>query len=228
MALMQQQRSHILFVLCNAKAGRESAFLDWYRGSYRDEIEGTPGLLNADHYEQHEVDITQGRYGQRIPFHYLGIYELSIDGAEQATDAIDFISTLHGDQSAAEAPATWLYYPASEKVGGSLSRGSSMLVVAFANAIPGQEVDFQEWYATRHIRHALNISVLVSGQCFQRTLFQRPGAMKCGFQTVAIYEQVGTAEEFIQSHGLLPRGTMPFPSLDLSGSRFSEWLYRPV
>jgi hypothetical protein len=229
MALLRQQRSHVLFVLSNAKPGSESAFLDWYRGRYRDDLIDAPGLLKAQHYEQHEVDITLGRYGQRVPFRYLGIYELSVDGAEAASSLIDRITGLHQEQVSAEAPATWLYYPASEKVGRSPPPiGPSMLVIAFANGIPGQESEFREWYATRHIRHALNISVLVSGQCFQRTHFQQPGAMECLFDAIAAYEQVGTAEAFIESHASLPRGTMPFPMLDLSGSRFSEWLYRPV
>lgn len=103
-----------------------------------------------------------------------------------------------------------------------------MLTLAFANGTPGQETEFREWYATRHIRHALNIPALVSGQCFERTQFQMPGAMNACFATIAVYEQEGSPESIIASFLSLPEGTLRFPMLDRSPGRFAEWSYRSL
>jgi hypothetical protein len=96
----------------------------------------------------------------------------------------------------------------------------------FANAVPGQEAEFSEWYATRHIRHALNLPALVSGQCLQRALFQSPGALAADYATIAVYEQEGSAEQLMKSFSSVPPGTLDFPAMDLT--RFAEWVYRPL
>ena len=144
LTLLQFQRSHVLFVLSNAQASRETVFLEWYRGTYRETVSGIPGVLSVQHYEQHPVDITGGHY-PRLPFQYLGICELSFDGAPAAEGLIERITLLHQEQPTAQAPATWLYYPASEKVGRPAKASPSMLTLAFANGIVGQEAEFREW-----------------------------------------------------------------------------------
>jgi hypothetical protein len=226
LALLKKQRSHVLFVLANSKAGQEPAFRDWYQRDYKQSVSDIAGVLAAQHYEQHEVDVTLGQF-ERLPFRYLGLYELSVDGAQAAGDLVEKIALLHREHSG-EAPATWLYYPVSERVGRSPAATPSMLTLAFANGVRGQEAEFREWYATRHIRHAMNIPALVSGQCFQRTLFQRPGALEAKFDTTAVYEQEGPPEAIIKSFASLPKSTFHFPMLDVDRSRFAEWVYRPV
>jgi hypothetical protein len=225
LALSRKQRSHVLFVLSNAKAGHEAAFSQWYRGLYWQAASNIAGVLGAQHFERHEVDITQGQYAS-LPFHYVGLYELSVDGAQAAQGLIERIALLHREQAAAQVPATWLYYPVSEKVGRAPTALPSMLTLAFANAVAGQEAECREWYATRHIRHALNIPAVVSGQCFERTQFQRPGAMEASFHTIAVYEQERTAESIVESLTSLPESIFHFPMLD--SSRFAESVYRPV
>jgi hypothetical protein len=222
---LKRQRSHVLFLLNDAAPGQEANFEHWYAGAFRDAVRGISGLLSARHYKQHEIDITKGRL-PRAPSQYLGLYELSIDGAEAAAEPIETIAQLYQAQPAAQAPATWLYYPVSEKVGASQTKAPLMLTVAFANGLVGQEAEFREWYITRHLRHALNISALVSGQCFERAQFQRPGAAEARFAMIAVYEQVGSAEEFLESYSALPPGTLHFPMLDRE--RFAESLFRPL
>lgn len=223
--VLKAQRSHVLFVLSDAHAGQEAAFERWWQGAYREAVLGISGILSAQHYKQHEVDITQGRL-PRAPHQYLGLYELSIDGAEAAAEAIEAITPLYEAEAAAQRPSMWLYYPVSEKVGSAPAQLPAMLTVAFANGLPGQEAGFREWYITRHIRHALNISALVSGQCFERTQFQSPGAAQADFSMIAVYEQVGSAEEFLESYAALPPGTLHFPMMDRV--RFAESLFRPL
>lgn len=222
--LLQTQRSHVLITLSHPVKGSESAFLSWYQGAYHAAVQTIAGVLSVRHYEQHEADITRGRYPP-TRFQYLGIYELSVDGADAADDIIERITMLHREQAAVQAPATWLYYPASEKVGRS-PLTTPFLILAFANGVPGQENEFREWYATRHIRHALVIPAIVSGQCFERTLFQRPGAQEANFATIAMYEQEGTPEDVIESFKTLPKDALYFPMLDRS--RFTECAYRPI
>ena len=223
--LARQQRSHVLLVLSNAKAGADSEFLSWYLGPHRRELSESNNVLRAQQYEQHPIDITQGHH-PRPSFKYLALYDLALDGAHQAQALIERVTALHNQQLAAQTPATWLYYPASEKVGRSPEASPPMLTLAFANALPEHEAEFREWYATRHIRHALNIPALVSGQCFERTDFQSPGAAEPRFQTVAIYEQEGTPEDIIASFQSLPPETFSFPTLDVS--RFAESVYQPI
>lgn len=225
LTLIRTQRSHVLFVLSNATRGREAEFSTWYRGVYRDSSLRSTGALRVQQYERHEVDITHGEYPPP-PFRYLAMYDLSVDGAEAVSDVIAAVERLHKEETTAEAAATWLYYPAGEKVGRSPKECPSMLTLAFANAVAGRDVDFCEWYVTRHIRHALNIPALVSGQCFFRTQFQRPGALEVPYQMIAVYEQEGSPESIIESLSSLPRSTFHFPSMD--PIRFAEWVYRPL
>ena len=223
--LAGKQRSHVLFVLSDAVPGAEREFLHWYQGPLLQSVSRLSGVLSVRHYEQHELDVTQGRFA-RLPFLYLGVYDLSLDGAAAAGPLIDEIVYLHAQEPAAKPPATWLYYPACEKVGRAPRISPAMLTLAFANGIPGREAEFREWYATRHIRHALNIPVFVSGQCFERTLFQRPGTLPAEFSTIAVYEQEGEPQVIIDSFARLPEETLDFPSVDLE--RFAEWVYRPL
>jgi len=222
--LLAEQRSHMLIVLSNSQQGSDREFRNWYLGLYQRTVLKLEGVLRGQQYEAHEVDISGGKY-PGLPYHYFGAYNLSVDGAATASGVIDRIRDLHHRESSAQPPATWLYYPASERVGRLPVSPPSFLTVAFANAVPGQEDEFREWYATRHIRHALQIPALASGQCFARTQFQSPGAMDADFSMIAIYEQVGSPEDMRKSFATLPAGALDFPAMDLT--RFAEWVYRP-
>lgn len=224
--LLREQRSHVLVVLSNPRAGSDPIFRSWYLGPYQQEVLALTPVLSGQQYEPHELDVSRGRY-LGLPFLYLGLYDLSVDGAHAALEVIERIRDLHRrEKSAAAPPATWLYYPVSERVGRAPAARPSLLTLAFANAVPGQEAEFREWYATRHIRHALNIPALVSGQCLERTQFQSPGALAADYSMIAAYEQEGTAEEMMRSFNSLPPGTLDFPAMDLT--RFAEWVYRPL
>jgi hypothetical protein len=223
--LSRRQRSHVLVVLSNPTAGSDQIFRSWYLGLYQQSVLALTAVLGGQQYEPDELDVSRGKY-PGLPFRYLALYDLSVDGAQAALDVIEHIRDLHGREESAAAPATWLYYPVSERVGRAPVLRPSLLTLAFANAVPGQEADFHEWYVTRHIRHALNIPALVSGQCLERTEFQSPGALAADYSMIAVYEQEGTAEEMMSSFNSLPPGTLDFPAMDLT--RFAEWVYRPL
>jgi hypothetical protein len=223
--MLHGQRSHILLVLSSPREGADERFRSWYLGSYREAVLRLADVLSGQQYEPHEVDVSNGRY-PGLPYGYLAVYEMSLDGAQAAAQTIARIAELHRAESSAAAPATWLYYPASERVGRSPIADPCPLTIAFANPVIGREAEFREWYATRHIRHALDIPQLVSGQCFELTRFQDPGAAEPGYSMIAIYEQEGTPEDMLASMAALPPGRLHFPAMDLS--RFAEWVYRPL
>jgi|SRR5581483_46580 len=222
--LLVEQRSHVLIVLSNSQAGSDPEFRNWYLGAYQRTVLKLEGVLGGRQYEAHEVDVSGGKY-PGLPYQYFGVYDVCVDGAVNAGGILDYIRDLHRREPVAQAPATWLYYPVSERVGGRPAAQPSLLTVAFANAVPGQDEEFREWYATRHIRHALQIPALVSGQCFARTQFQRAGALDAAFSMIALYEQEGSPEEMRRSFATIPAGTLDFPAMDLT--RFAEWVYKP-
>ena len=224
MQQLSRQRSHVLIVLSNSQSGSDPEFRKWYLGPYQSSVLKLANVVRGQQYEAHEVDVSGGKY-PGLPYHYLGLYEISVDGAPNADRILDRIKDLHHREASAQSPATWLYYPVSERVGRPPVSPPSLLTIAFTNPVAGQEEEYREWYATRHIRHALQIPALVSGQCFARTQFQKAGAMDAVFSMIAIYEQEGSPEEMRQSFATLPAGALDFPALDLT--RFAEWVYKP-
>lgn len=223
--ILSTQRSHILLVLSSPRPGAEERFRSWYLGPYREAAARLPSVLSGQQYEPHEVDVSNGRY-PGLPYRYLALYELSLDGAQGAALTISRITDLHRAEKNAAAPASWLYFPISERVGRSPGVRPSLLTIAFANPIAGREPEFREWYVTRHIRHALSIPQLVSGQCFERAQFQDPGAAEPCYGVIAVYEQEGKPEDMLRSIAALSPEALHFPAMDLS--RFAEWVYRPL
>ena len=222
----KKHRSHNLYVFSNALPDHESAFLDWFIGKYLQAVSKLNTVLTAHHFEQHELDIAGGG-SKPIGYKYLGVYELLLDGAEEAEVLIDEITALYESEDSASNPATWLYYPVSEKVGQSPKATSPFMVLAFANPVKGSEAEFREWYSTQHLRHALIIPALVSGQRFELTGFQKPGAMTPGYNSIAVYEQQDTPENMITSLTSLELNKLSFsPSVDVN--RFTEWIYRVI
>jgi hypothetical protein len=205
---------------------QESVFLDWFKGEHLQAVSALDKVVSVQHFEQHELDITGGG-SKPIGYHYLGVYELLLDGAEQAEFVIDKVSALYSSEKSAGEPATWLYYPVSEKVGQSPITSSPFMVLAFANAVEGSQAEFREWYSTQHIRHALIIPALVSGQRFELTGYQKPGSTLPSYESIAVYEQEDTPENMVASFASLDLGSLAFsPALDVG--RFTEWVYSAV
>jgi hypothetical protein len=218
------QRSHLLLVLSNPAPGQEPEFAGWFTGAYRDALGRIPAVLGSGLFEHDELDVTNGSH-PRQPFGFLTVCELGIDGAEDAADTIAAIAALHRESGLAADPATWLYFPISEKAGASTPDAAG-LVIAFANAVPGHDDEFREWYSTRHIRHALYLPTLASGQCFERTLFQEPGAVALDHRLIAVYELTGSAQEFLGEIDGIDHALLAFPTMD--PVHFSESAFRRI
>ncbi len=230
LALTKTQRSHLLLVLSNAVSGREREFLTWYQQEHQSAMVHLDNILSVQYYERY--DEAEEHYPPP-KYRYLGLYELSLDGAEEAEAIIQQITESHHRKNIAEAPATWLYYPICEKVGRSATVSNPVLMVAYANGTLGEEMEFREWYCTRHIRHALNHPSNACGQCFELTRFQQPGSAEPIYRQIAIYEQEGTPKEALDFwYTLSPEEAkvfqqkFAFPTVDLT--RCGEAYYQPV
>jgi hypothetical protein len=221
---LKRQRSHLLLVLAQPKEGSADDFAAWHAAACRETMLKRPEVLTASYFVEDDVDITGGKF-PALTYRHLAIYELSVDGAEQAEAAIAVVEALHRDSGVAEQPATWLYFPVGEKVGLSVPE-APFLTIAYSNGTPGDEDVFREWYTTRHIRHALNIPAFTSGQCFERTQWQRAGALEARFHIIALYEQTGSSQELITAFKTLSPETISFPTMD--HTRFSEAAYRRI
>lgn len=227
LSLLTKQRSHLLLLLGNAAPDCEQPYQKWCQRDLRHFLQQQPQVLSIELMQQHKIDVCLGEY-PRLPYRYLSIIELSLDGAEQAGPLIAALQDLQQQEDSAGNMASWLYYPVSEKVGRDAVAGRNKKTLAFANAKPGTENEFREWYATRHIRHAMQVPALVSGQCFQRTGYQQPGDSPADFSIIAVYEQEGTPEEMIACFESLPEEALDFPDLDLNPGRFAEWVYQQL
>ena len=227
-----KQPSHTLFVLSNAVADRKENFVKWYTQSYHQSIVQLDNVLSAQHYTRHEIDITHGSF-PGPSYQYLGVYELCLDGAGQAQEIINTITQSHQQESSAELPATWLYFPISEKVGRSPEIADPMIALAFANGLPGREAEFREWYCTQHMRHALHIPVFASGQCLERTGFQDPGVVSPDYSLICFYQWDGTPQDYFnfleslsEDEGQELTDLIAFPAMD--SERFGEAVYKPI
>ena len=226
LTLLPKQRSHNLYLFCNAMPAQNEAFLEWFMTKQHKFAAGLDKVLSTHHYEIEDFCMVP-ELSKPCDYRYLAVYELSLDGAEEAADLIDQITALHKGQSSADKPAIWLYYPVSEKVGRCPVGEDQLMTLAFGNAVPGTEEEFREWYTTEHIRHALNVPTLVSGQRFELSRFQKSGGTEPSYESVAIYEQEGTVEALRAGLPSIDPETIP-PSASLDLSRFSEWTYKPL
>lgn len=227
--LAEKKRSHTLLLFCNAASGQTESFSNWFSTEIPKALSALDKVLSVQVYGEYPFRF-KDRY-KPIGFDYLAIVQLGLDGAEEADRLIEQIDGLYQNESSAGDLASWLYYPVSEKVGcndTNASPSSPIITIAFANAVKGREAEFREWYSTQHIRHALIIPALISGQRFELTEFQSSGAMASDYQTIAIYEQNDTPENMVASfpHVDPVKGAKVVwsPSGDLE--RFTEWAYQ--
>ncbi len=230
-ALAKQQRSHTLLVFCKAEDGKAEAFSNWFKMDCLRSVAGLSKVLSVRHYQEYPFNLS-GNYTP-IGFDYLGIYQLHLDGAEDASELINQINTLYRNEPSAGDIATWLYYPVSEKVGcnkTTISPSSPVITIAFANAVKGCEAEFREWYTTEHLRHALIIPALISSQRFELTAIQTPGAMAADYQTIAIYEQDDSPENMVKGMGSIDPAKIPKVWWNPAGDveRFTEWAYQAL
>ncbi|MFT3852985.1 MAG: hypothetical protein QM733_09630 [Ilumatobacteraceae bacterium] len=217
-----QQRSHVLCVLATASQGNEAQFERMYLDpAFRAELGQHEAVVDVRVFKRSPVDLSGGM-GQSLDFTHLTLLDLRVDGAEDAVPAIDHVAAVHGQSGVAKDPATWLFRPVTEKVGDTGAAPKPLAVFAFTNGVPGKRDEYLEFYATRHIRHALYISTFAGSQLTQKTSFQKPGRLPIDdFECLTCYDLVGTAEELPAGVAAV-RDRLAFPLLD--HVRFAEYI----
>lgn len=219
------QPSFLLLVLGNAAAGKDADFVAWFKDSFTDRLQRLPAVWRARVYARDSVDVTWGRF-PLVPMKYLSLVDLLGDGPEAAHSVIDFVQDIYAKEKSAADVATWLYYPVSERYG--IARGNipTAVMIHYTNPVAGKETEYAEWFNTRLLRHAAMFDPLVSGQRFERSLYQKPGALEPTYQTVALYDQAGSSERLIEAFKIPPPDLPDMVSLDTG--RFTESAYLPL
>ena len=219
------QPSFLLLVLGNAKEGHQGDFTAWFKGAFRDQMQREKRVIRARTFTRDGVDITWGRF-PLVPMQYLALIDIGGQGPEEAHAVIASAQDHFAKQSSAAEVATWLYYPVSPKYG--IDRGAipTTVMIHYTNAVPGMEIEYNEWFNTRLLRHAAVFDPLVSGQRFERSLYQNFGALEPTYQTVALYDQAGSSERLMEAFKNPPPDLLDMVSLD--NERFSEAAYLPL
>ena len=230
-AMVKQQRSHTLLVFCKAVDGQAESFLNRFKQELLQGVLNIDKVIAGRHYQEHPLNLS-GDY-KPIGYDCLGLYQLSLSCEKEASEVIHAINALYDSEPSAEAIATWLYYPVSEKVGCNpaiTSPSTEYITIAFANAVKGREAEFRQWYTTEHLRHALLVPALTSSQRFELASHQTPGAMASSYETIAIYEQDDTPENMLKGMATIDPAKVPEVWWSLSGDleRFTEWAYQAL
>jgi hypothetical protein len=219
------QPSYLLMVLGNAAAGKEGDFVAWFKSCFGNSLQDLPAVLRARTYQKDAIDVTWGRFRQ-IPMKYLALVLVLGDGPEDADGVRSFAQEAFAKEGSAGEVAIWLYYPVSERYG--IDRGNipTTVMIHYTNPVSGMEDEYSEWFNTRLLRHAAVFDPLVSGQRFERSLYQKPGALEPKYRTVALYDQAGSSERLIESFKNPPPDLMDMVSLD--NESFTEAAYLPL
>ena len=227
LGLLKEQRSHLLFVLCNPYVGHHESFLSWFRNNTVSQAKAMAHVISYQPFEKDPVDITMGHYPSP-DYQFMAIYELCLDNKDDFADVEKSISKMYKSEGSVSAFKLWLYYPISEKVGADVSGRNKNIVVAFANSTTGSKDELREWYCTEHIRHALNIPLLLNGQCYGAVVNQE--CVLENFQIISIYDLDGSSQDFLEYCKSIPENIerlLSFPnSLDVAS--FGESVYRPI
>jgi len=62
LAMLGDQRSHVLFGQSHANPRREAALLHWHPGAFRQAVSNVARALSVLRYEKHEADVTEGLF----------------------------------------------------------------------------------------------------------------------------------------------------------------------
>ncbi len=77
------------------------------------------------------------------------------------------------------------------------------MMMAMANAVPGREKEFEDWYSSRHVHEMMQAPGIVSAQCFVLTDLQRYKGTQ-PFRYMALYEiegeEVRATIDYLISH----------------------------
>lgn len=165
------QQTYFLLVLSNPLAGQEEAYARWFSEPHVHDMASLPGVVAAQHYADAGLELR--RAPVKTP-HDLVLYTTVTDQPNELRDAIvrraDAGVAWPGPTLASVRTVTYrAVQPRMDGVGGepAEARGgdaASYLVLAFLDAVAGQDDAFNTWYDTVHEPELLANPGVGSGQ----------------------------------------------------------------
>lgn len=166
-----EPQTYFFLVFTNPVAGQGDAYARWFAGSYLRDMGNLPGVITAQHYTDAGLELR--RAPVKTP-HDLILYTLATDQPGELRDAImrraDAGSAWPGAALASVRTATYrATQPRMDGVGGEpmdarAGDAATYLVLAFLDAVAGQDEAFNTWYDTVHEPELLANPGVVSGR----------------------------------------------------------------
>lgn len=165
------QQTYFLLAFANPIAGQEEAYARWFSEPHVHDMGSLPGVVAAHHYADAGLELR--RAPVKTP-HDLMLYTIVTDQPDELRDAIARRADagLAWPGSALASVRTVTYRAVQPKIDGVAGEpadaragdAASYLVLAFLNAVVGQDEAFNTWYDTVHEPELLSNPGVVSGQ----------------------------------------------------------------
>ncbi len=165
------QQTYFLFAFSNAVAGQEEAYARWFSEPHVHDTGLLSGVVAAQHYVDAGVELRKGP--AKTP-HDLILYTVVTDRPGEIRDAIvrqaDLGRAWPGPALASVKTVTYrATQPRMDGVGGEPAdaqdgNAATYLVLAFLDAVAGQDEAFNAWYDTVHEPELLANPGVVTGQ----------------------------------------------------------------
>ena len=166
-----QQQTYFLFVFSNPVAGQEEAYARWFSEPHVHDMGLIPGVIAAQHCVDAGVELRKGP--MKTP-HDLALYTVVTDRPGEVRDAIERRAGIGGAwPGPALASVRTVTYratqPRMDGAGGEPAdardgEAATYLVLAFLDAVAGQDEAFNAWYDTVHEPELLANPGVASGQ----------------------------------------------------------------
>lgn len=164
-------QTYFFLVFTNPVAGQEADYASWFAGPHLRDMGNLPGIVTAQHYTDAGLELR--RAPVKTP-HDLMLYTITTAQPDEMRAAISHLADAGGawpgPALASVRTATYrTTQPQMEGVGGEPAdaRGgdaATYLVLAFLDAVAGQEEAFDTWYDTVHEPELLANPGVVSGR----------------------------------------------------------------
>ena len=165
------QQTYFLLALTNPIAGQEEAYARWFSEPHLRDVGALPGFVAAQRYTDAKVEL---RGAARKTPQDLILYTIVTDHPDEARDVIARQAATGGawPGSTLASVQTTTYraiQPRMDGVGGEPANAqagevATYLVIAFLNAVAGQDAAFNTWYDTVHEPELMAYPGVVSGQ----------------------------------------------------------------
>ncbi len=165
------QQTYFLLVFTNPIAGQEEAYARWFAEPHLHDVGVLPGVVTAQRYTDAGLELR--RAPVKTP-HDLVLYTIMTERPDELRDAIIRRADAGGawlDATLAtvrtvtyRAVQPWMDGVGGEPADARAGDAATYLVLAFLDAVAGQDEVFNAWYDTVHEPELLSNAGVVSGR----------------------------------------------------------------